>query len=96
MTGSIIHGHALGNRLNAADLEDTVESITFPVMGKVLVFSSDQNPANLNIQTMKPAMFMKHQVTPSIKPVLSKLSGRYSPVQSIFYLILFCKFKLNP
>ena len=58
VTGGIIHGHALGNTLNAADLEDTVESITFPVMGKVFVFSSDQNLANLNIQTMKPAMFV--------------------------------------
>ena len=82
VTGGIIRGRALGNMLNAADLDDLAEEMVFPVMGKVLVYSSDQDPANLSTGSMKPTMFLKHKVTWSISDVLSKVSGRYSPVQS--------------
>jgi hypothetical protein len=90
MTGGIIRGHALGNMLNAADLDNNTPDLTFPIPGKVLVYSSNQDPANLNVQDMKPSTFVKHPVTSSIQDVLSKVSGRYSPIQSKFFFELFC------
>jgi len=83
-TGGIIRGRAFGNMLNAADINDHIEETHFPVPGRVLVYSSPEDPANLNIGMMKPTLFVKHDVTPSIQPILSKVGGRYSPIRSIF------------
>lgn len=82
-TGGIIRGHALGNTLNAADICDQVTENLFPVPGKVLVYSSADDPANLNAEQMKPTLFIKHLVTPTIQPVLLKISRRFSPIQSV-------------
>ena len=81
-TGGIIRGRAFGNTVNAADICDEVTETLFPVPSKVLVFSSADDPANLNVEQMKPTLFIKHLVTPTIQPVLSKISGRFSPIQS--------------
>ena len=79
--GGILRGRALGNTFNAADFQD-VEDVLHPMPGKVFVYSSNQDPANLSIQTMKPSAFIKHDVTPSIQPVLSKVAEKYSPIRS--------------
>ena len=84
MTGGVIRGHAFGNTLNAADYHDDMEDMLFPVQGKVLVYSSNEDPANLNVEGMKPTLFIKHNVTKSIQPILSKVGIKYSPIQSIF------------
>jgi hypothetical protein len=81
VTGGILRGRALGNVLNAADFEDTTE-VLHPVTGKVLIYCSNDDPANLSIQNMKPTTFVKHLVTPSFKPVLSKVADKYSPIRS--------------
>jgi hypothetical protein len=81
MTGGIFRGNALGNSLNTADFNDTV-NVLHPILGKVLVYSSNQDPANLSIQDMKPSAFIKHNVTLSIKPVLTKVAEKYSPIRS--------------
>lgn len=82
MTGGIFCGNALGNALNTADFNDAATDVLHPILGKVLVYSSNQDPANLSIQDMKPSAFIKHNVTPSIKPVLKKVAEKYSPIQS--------------
>lgn len=70
----------LGNAVNAADFPDVVD-VLLPTPGKVLVYSSDQDPANLSIQNMKPSAFIKHNVTSSIQPVLAKVAEKYSPIR---------------
>ena len=81
MTGGIFRGHALGNALNTADFNDALD-VLHPILGKVLVYSSNQDPANLSIQDMKHSAFIKHNVTPSIKPIPTKVAEKYSPVLS--------------
>lgn len=71
----------LGNTDNAADFGD-VADVLLSTPGKVLVYSSDQDPANLSIQNMKPSAFIKHNVTLSIQPVLAKVAEKYSPIRS--------------
>ena len=81
MTGGVLRGHALGNVSNAADFPD-VPNVLQPIPGKVFIYTSNQNPANLTIQDMKPSIFIKHNVTPLIQPVLSKVADKFSPIQS--------------
>ena len=80
-TDGIFRNRALGNTYNAADFSD-VADVLHPIPGKVLVYSSNQDPANLSIQTMKPSAFIKHDVTRSIQPVLTKVAEKYSPIRS--------------
>jgi hypothetical protein len=56
------------------------------IPGKVFVYSSKEDPANLSIQNMKPSAFIKHIVTQSIKPVLTKVAEKYSPIQSELFI----------
>ena len=81
MTGGVFRGRALGNAFNAADFDGASE-VLHSIPGKVLVYLSDQDPANLTIQNMKPTTFIKHNVTSSIQPVLAKVAEKYSPVRS--------------
>ena len=81
-TGGIFHNCALGSTYNAADFNDVAEDVLHPIPGKVLVYSSNQDPANLSIQTMKPSAFVKHDVMRSIQPVLRKVADKYSPIRS--------------
>lgn len=85
-TDGIFRGHAQGNMPNAADFED-VQDVLHPIPGKVFVYSSSQDPANLSIQNMKPSAFIKHIVTRSIQPVLSKVAEKYSPIRSKLFFI---------
>jgi hypothetical protein len=81
MTGGIFRNRALGNTLNIADFDPAVD-VLHPMPGKVFVYSSNQDPANLSIQDMKPSAFIKHNVTSSIEPVLKKVAEKYSPIRS--------------
>ena len=94
ITGGILCGHALGNTLNAADHKDVSYDMLLPIPGKVLIYYSEKDPANLTIENMKPTTFIKHQVTFSIRPVLTKVAEKYSPIQSK-YLVLIIKLKLT-
>ena len=66
ITGGILHGHALSNTLNAADYKDFSYDMLLPIPGKVLIYYSEKDPANLTIENMKPTTFIKHQMTSSI------------------------------
>ena len=81
MTDGIFHGCAFGNMPNSADFNDVMD-VHHPIPGKVFVYSSNQDPAKLSIQTMKPSTFIKHNVTLSIQTVLTKVAEKYSPIQS--------------
>jgi hypothetical protein len=83
VTGGLLRGHAYGNTLNAADYQDqTHDDMLHPIIGKVLVYTSNDDPANLSIHNMKPTLFIKHPVTRSIQPVLTKVAAKFSPIQS--------------
>ena len=86
MTGGILCGRALGNASNAADYDDALD-VFYPIPGKVLVYSSNQDSANLTVQNMKPTTFIRHDVTSSIQPILAKVAEKYSPIQSELYLL---------
>jgi hypothetical protein len=86
MTGGIFRGSALGNAPNAADFDD-VADVLHPILGKVLVYSSNLDPANLSIRDIKPTAFIKHNITPTIEPVLMKVAEKYSPIRSKFLYI---------
>jgi hypothetical protein len=48
-----------------------------PVHGKVLLYTSKE-------KTAEPTMSMMGEVGNQLPPVLDKLAGRYSPIQSVF------------
>jgi hypothetical protein len=85
ITGGFLRGRALGNVLNAADLGEMSEDILHPRPGKVFVYYSTGDPANLTIQNMKPTTFIKHDVTSSIQAVLANVADKYSPIRSKSY-----------
>jgi hypothetical protein len=87
-TGGVLRGRALGNTLNAADHEEVFNHMLHPIPGKVLVYYSEDDPANLTIQNMKPTTFIRHDVTSSIRPVLTKVADKYSPIRSKKLLVL--------
>jgi hypothetical protein len=86
VTGGFSRGNALGNAFNFADAEDAVlDNIVGPVDGKVLLYFSDQNPAEVNFSTRKPSASFNHKVVSTVKPVLKAISGRFSPIKSKFH-----------
>ena len=88
-TGGLSRGKAYGNVFNFADAED-IAMDNLPVEGKVLLYFSHDNPANINTMDLKPSASFKHKVVPTVKPILKAISGRFSPVKSKFYFT--CKF----
>jgi hypothetical protein len=83
VTGGFSRGHAYGNVFNFADADDVaMENSIGPIEGKVLLYFSNQNPADLDTTNLKPSASFKHQVVPTVKPVLKEIAGRFSPVKS--------------
>ena len=82
VTGGFSQGNAYGNVFNLADADDVVMENVVPVEGKVLLYFSNQNPSDINLATLKPSASFKHQVVPTIKPVLKEIASRFSPVKS--------------
>ena len=80
--GGMTRGHARGNVFNFADGPDVFfdEVDVKPKAGKVLLYTSMGDP-----ETMKPAMSLKHEVSPTLAPVLAKLAKRYTRINSAFF-----------
>ncbi|MGB8538604.1 MAG: hypothetical protein WCD57_19430 [Acidobacteriaceae bacterium] len=82
VTGGFSRGHALGNVFNFADAEDVAMDNTIgSAEGKVLLYFSNQNPADVNFEA-KPSASFKHEVVSTVKPVLKAISGKFSPIKS--------------
>jgi hypothetical protein len=58
-------------------------SLPTKVQGKVLLYNS-RNPAE------PPFMAMRHDVTSNLPAILQGLSGRYSPIKSMLFFIIYC------
>ena len=75
MTGGVLRGRAYGNIFNHADGEDEIR--LEPRKGKVLVYHLPRDPT-----IHKPDMSITSEVTSQLKPVLTTLARKYSPVRS--------------
>lgn len=94
--GGILRGRAHGNHPNFADMDSNMEDDLLPYPGKVYIyFPTSNNPSNWLIEQMQPTVF-KHWKTDSLRPVLSSMATKLSPIRSmspsisfIFSLIIF-------
>ena len=84
-TGGVLRGRALGNVFNYADDDKVVDKV--PRKGKVHVYMSQRDPT-----VNKPDMTLTAEVTPMLNPVLKSLARSYSPLRSMFYIELWCRF----
>jgi hypothetical protein len=82
-TGGTIRGKAIGNVFSLADAPDVMQD-RIQAQGLVKVYKSCIAATDL----VNPSMVVKTEVTPSLVPILKKLSRRYSPVSSKFFIIL--------
>jgi len=77
VTGGSIGGHAIGNVFNFADADDPNINRAVPRTGKVHLYTSLVNPAQV-----KPARVLKINVSFSMEPVLKSIAAKWSPIQS--------------
>ena len=67
--------------------------LTLAVPGKVYIYESVSNVADLDPTKVKPQRILKVDVSRTIEPILTKLSQKYSPICSelffIFYFLFF-------
>ena len=80
-TGGIFRGRAYGNNPNMADLADQDDSL-IPVIGKIYVYLSTNDPVTSDLTEMKHRFVIKHNVTSSLATILTEIGDRHSPVRS--------------
>ena len=61
-----------------------------PKVGKVLLYTSMGD-----LETMQPAMSLKHKVSPTLTRVLAKLAKRYMQINNMFFIINVSEFGLQ-
>jgi hypothetical protein len=85
ITGGTFRGHAHGNVFNFADEPDTFcgEGEIRPKMGKVLLYTALGDP-----ETTKPTMSLKHNISPTLAPILTKLALQYTKIDGMFFLLI--------
>ena len=80
VSGGIVRGQALGNKLNHADLELLNQPALPNTKGTVNVYTSITSVRGDPI-AMKPSMTIQIPVNSTLGPILSKLGSLYSPVE---------------
>ncbi|KAF8890219.1 hypothetical protein BD779DRAFT_1438654 [Infundibulicybe gibba] len=75
-TGGILRGRALGNAPNYADYPDIGSA------GRVLVYVSKANPAEVDPGTTRVTTTIRHPTTKTIGPVIRELHRRFTPIQT--------------
>ena len=90
--GGFAHGRALGNAWNMADANDIALNDLGPVVGKVYLYFSNDDPGQFNLASMKPTGTIKCPVTPTVGPVLKVIARKFSPVRGkcpnkLYYII---------
>ena len=96
-TGGIICGHALGGVFNYADASDLPMDLDLmlAIPGKVYIYESVSDSATLDPTKVKPKHIIKTDVSRTIKPVLTKLGWKYSPIHSELIFYFYFYFHLN-
>ena len=74
-TGGIFRGRAYGNNLNIADLSDE-DNTLIPIIGKIYLYITANNPATWDLTTMKQHIVIKHLVTSSLATILKEIGDR--------------------
>ena len=82
-TGGIFRGRAYGNNPNIADLADEDNNL-IPIMGKIYLYITGDDPATWDLLTMKRSLVIKHFVTSSLATILQEIGDRHSPVRRKF------------
>jgi len=82
-TGGIFRGRAYGNNPNIADLADEDDNL-IPIMGKIYLYITGDDPATWDLLTMKCSIVMRHLLTSSLATILQEIGDRHSPVRSKF------------
>jgi len=82
-TGGIFQGRAYGNNPNIADLADEDNNL-IPIMGKIYLYITGDDPATWDLLTMKRSLVIKHFVTSSLATILQEIGDRHSPVRRKF------------
>jgi hypothetical protein len=54
-----------------------------PRVGKVFLYLSDHDPAQLDLTSLKPSGTIKCAVTPTVGPVLNAVARKFSPVKGM-------------
>lgn len=80
-TGGIFRGRAYGNNPNIADLDAQDDSL-IPLIGKIYLYTTANDPTTWDFTTMKHRIAIKHQVTSSLATILKEIGDRHSPVRS--------------
>ncbi|KAF8885043.1 hypothetical protein BD779DRAFT_1442756 [Infundibulicybe gibba] len=80
--GGILRGKALGNTPNLGDYSE------MDPQGKVRVYLSNTDPAEVDHTEMRSSFSMNHPVVSNVAPVLQALDGRYSPIRSSLFISL--------
>ena len=83
VTGGSMRGHAIGSVFNFADADDPNINSVVPRTGKVHLYTSLVNPAEV-----KPARVLKINVSFTTEPVLKSIATKWSPNQSKDYYYL--------
>ena len=86
ITGGFSRGCALGNTFNVADAPDYEMDLdlTLAIPGKVYIYDSHSQLADLDPITVKHCRILKTDVSQTFASVLTKLACKYSPVRSMF------------
>ncbi len=86
-TGGIFRGRAYGNNPNIGDFADEDDNL-IPIMGKVYLYITADDPATWDISTKKRSLVIKHSVISSLAAILKEIGDRHSPVRSKYYLLI--------
>ena len=81
VVGGYARGRALGNVFNLADANSMDIDDLGPIMGKVFLYFSNDDPAQFNLGSIKPSGTVKCAVTPTVGPVLKVVARKFSPIR---------------
>ena len=81
VTGGFARGRALGNVFNLADAQDASLDDLGPMMGKVFLYFSNDDPGLVDLAGVKPSGTVKCAVSPTVGPVLKTVGRKFSPIR---------------
>jgi hypothetical protein len=81
VTGGFARGRALGNVFNLADAQDASLDDLGPMMGKVFLYFSNDDPGLVDLAGVKPSGTVKCAVSRTVGPVLKTVGRKFSPIR---------------
>ena len=81
VTGGFAHGRALGNGLILADAHDASVDDLGPMMGKVFLYFSNNDPGLVDLAGAKPSGTVNCAVSPTVSPILKTVGRKFSLIR---------------